>query len=150
MAGLIDFIMQQRGATAAPMADYTMGAQGGFNMPAPSAVTGSFMPRPMVAPTPMMAPPPPPRPAAEPAGAPMQFAGGQPSVRQSFMQRLLGGPDYQSNNMPVVAQPQGQMQANPMTPQQINWGNPENAADFFRADRALQNLPPEVLRGLLG
>jgi hypothetical protein len=91
----------------------------------------------------------------------MQLAGGQPSVRQSFMQRLLGGPDYQSNNMPVVAQPQGPMgaemrgapmpmQANPMTPQQINWGDSENAADFFRADRALQNLPPEVLRGLLG
>ncbi len=117
------------------------------------------MPQPMAQPMPA-APLPPPRSTA-PAGAPMQLAGGQPSVREGFMQRLLGGPDYQSNNMPVVAQPQGPMgremqgapmpmQAKPMTAQDINWGNPENAADFFRADRALQNLPPEVLRGLLG
>jgi len=96
-----------------------------------------------------------------PVAAPMRAASATPSVRESFMQRLLSGPDYQSNSMPVVAQPQGPMgadmrgapmpmQANPMTAQQINWGDPENAADFFRADRALQNLPPEVLRGLLG
>jgi len=102
-----------------------------------------------------------PMPMPRPVAAPMRAASATPSVRESFMQRLLSGPDYQSNSMPVVAQPQGPMgadmrgapmpmQANPMTAQQINWGDPENAADFFRADRALQNLPPEVLRGLLG
>ena len=42
-----------------------------------------------------------------PAGAPMQTGSAAPSVRESFMQRLLSGPNYQSNSMPVVMQPQG-------------------------------------------
>ena len=110
----------------------------------------------------MGVPMPPPRPAnigAAP-GAPMQLASAAPSVRESFMQRLLGGPEYQSNSLPVIAQPQGptpsgaalppMMQA--QTPQQINFGNPDNPADFVRADRALMGLPEEALRvaGLLG
>ena len=93
-------------------------------------------------------------------GAPMQLASAAPSVRESFMQRLLGGPVYQSNGMPLLAQPQGPtpsgatlppaMQAT--TPQQINFGNPDNPADFVRADRALMGLPEDALRiaGLLG
>lgn len=78
-------------------------------------------------------------------GAPMQLASAAPSVRESFMQRLLSGPNYQSNSMPVM--PQGAT-----TPQQINFGNPDNPADFVRADRALMGLPEEALRvaGLLG
>jgi hypothetical protein len=80
-----------------------------------------------------------------PAGAPMQLGSAAPSVRESFMQRLLGGPNYQSNSMPVM--PQGAT-----TPQQINFGNPDNPADFVRADRALMGLPEDALRiaGLLG
>jgi hypothetical protein len=101
-------------------------------------------PMPSMAPAPMMPPMPPPRPAAEPVGAPMQLAGGQPSVRQSFMQRLLGGPDYQSNNMPVVMSPQGPTASGGFLPQSVNWGDPESAADFFRADAAARQL------GLLG
>lgn len=91
----------------------------------------------------MGVPMPPPRPAA--ASAPMQLASAAPSVRESFMQRLLSGPNYQSNSMPVM--PQGAT-----TPQQINFGNPDNPADFVRADRALMGLPEEALRvaGLLG
>jgi hypothetical protein len=78
-------------------------------------------------------------------GAPMQMASAAPSVRESFMQRLLSGPNYQSNSMPVM--PQGAT-----TPQQINFGNPDNPADFVRADRALMGLPEDALRiaGLLG
>jgi hypothetical protein len=162
-----DWIKGQRFVTA-PVTPESVGRLGPMNIPAPMMMSApplsplpAFtpaappMPQPVAAPAPM--------PSPRPAAAPMQIAPAPaaPSVREGFMQRLLGGPDYQSNNMPVVAQPQGPMgremqgapmpmQAKPMTAQDINWGNPENAADFFRADRALQNLPPEVLRGLLG
>ena len=67
------------------------------------------------------------------AGAPTQLASAAPSVRESFMQRLLSGPNYQSNSMPVM--PQGAT-----TPQQINWGDPESAADFVRANQAYMGL----------
>ena len=91
----------------------------------------------------MSAPLPPVRPSA--LGAPMQLSSAAPSVRESFMQRLLSGPNYQSNSMPVM--PQGAT-----TPQQINFGNPDNPADFVRADRALMGLPEDALRiaGLRG
>jgi hypothetical protein len=81
-----------------------------------------------------------------PAGAPMQLGSAAPSVRESFMQRLLSGPNYQSNSMPVV--PQGGAQS----VRDINFADPDNAADFFRAERALRALPEETLRmaGLLG
>jgi hypothetical protein len=78
--------------------------------------------------------------------APTPLASAAPSVRESFMQRLLSGPNYQSNSMPVVPQ------AGAQSVRDINWGDPENAADFFRAERALMGLPEETLRvaGLLG
>ena len=63
----------------------------------------------------------------------MQLASAAPSVRESFMQRLLSGPNYQSNSMPVM--PQGAT-----TPQQINWGDPDSAADFVRANQAYMGL----------
>ena len=87
----------------------------------------------------------PPRRPAD-VGAPMQLASAAPSVRESFMQRLLSGPNYQSNSMPVV--PQGGAQS----VRDINFADPDNAADFFRAERALRALPEETLRmaGLLG
>jgi hypothetical protein len=97
-------------------------------------------------PAPMpVAPMPTPRPAA-PAAAPMPLpsAAPAPSVRAGFMQRLLGGPNYQSNNMPVVMSPQGPMASGGFLPQSVNWGDPESAADFFRADQAARQL------GLLG
>lgn len=106
-----------------------------FGAPAPQMFRPAAMPP--------VGPMPPPRPTAP--GAPMQLASAAPSVRESFMQRLLSGPNYQSNSMPVM--PQGAT-----TPQQINFGNPDNPADFVRADRALMGLPEEALRvaGLLG
>lgn len=104
-----------------------------------------------------MPPPPPPRPAmpAAPAGAPMPLssASSAPSVREGFMQRLLGGPVYQSTGGALIAQPQGAMPTTgapmapvmtPTRPQDINWGDPNNPADFVRADQALRGL------GLLG
>jgi len=86
----------------------------------------------------------PPRPSAP--GAPMQLGSAAPSVRESFMQRLLSGPNYQSNSMPVVTQGGAQ------SVRDINFADPDNAADFFRAERALRALPEETLRmaGLLG
>ena len=44
----------------------------------------------------------------------------------------LSGEDYQSSGEPVVQNGV------------INWGDPDNSADFFRADQALQKLHPYV------
>jgi hypothetical protein len=46
--------------------------------------------------------------------------------------------------MPVVMQPQGPMASGAAMPQQVNWGDPENAADFFRAEQMARQM------GLLG
>lgn len=99
-------------------------------------------PLPMLVGQPMpTVPAPPPRPSAP---MPLSSASSAPSVREGFMQRLLGGPNYQSNNMPVVMSPQGPMASGGFLPQSVNWGDPESAADFFRADQAARQL------GLLG
>ena len=45
---------------------------------------------------------------------------------------VLSGEDYQSTSEPVVQNGV------------INWGDPDNSADFFRADQALQELHPYV------
>lgn len=146
MAGLMDFVMSMRGLPNA-MQDYTLGAPAQFRQGG-GVMTGGFTPSFQVAPTPMpMSPPmPPPRPAmpAPPVGAPTPIAGASPSVRESFMQRLLSGPNYQSNNMPTVMSPQGPTASGGFLPQSVNWGDPESAADFFRADQAARQL------GLLG
>lgn len=102
------------------------------------APLGGFTP---MAPSPMnITPPlPPPRPAAPASGfvppANVPLPPSRPadmSVRESFMQRLLGNPT-QSNAMPVL--PSGAT-----LPSQVNWGDAENPADFFRASQALQGL----------
>jgi len=102
------------------------------------APLGGFTP---MAPSPMnITPPlPPPRPAAPASGfvAPANVPLPPPrpadmSVRESFMQRLLGNPT-QSNSMPVLP-------AGATLPSQVNWGDAENPADFFRASQALQGL----------
>ncbi len=51
----------------------------------------------------------------------------------SILRRIFSGQDYQSNSRPVVED------------KRVNWGDPDRAADFFRADRAareLGTLPP--------
>jgi hypothetical protein len=75
-----------------------------------------------------------------PAGAPMQLGSAAPSVRESFMQRLLSGPNYQSNSMPALMTPQGPTPSGAAMPQQINWGDPDSAADFVRANQAYMGL----------
>ena len=64
-----------------------------------------------------------------------------PAAAPSPMGGLFSGPDYQSNNQAVVSRPQGPM---PGTGGQqratLNFGDSENAADFFRADKAMQGL----------
>ena len=164
MATLMDLIMQQVGGRAPvtptperqQMFDTlsSYGAGMPISQPPPAArpvpmpmLVGQPMPSmPQPMPQPMPAAPMPPMPPPRPAAAPMQIAPtpAAPSVREGFMKRLLGGPNYQSNNMPVVMSPQGPMASGGFLPQSVNWGDPESAADFFRADQAARQL------GLLG
>jgi hypothetical protein len=67
-----------------------------------------------------------------------------------FFERIFGGTQYQSNNLPVLLQPQGPMPVTGATiPESINWGDPNRAADFFAADRLLMQQNPAMF-GLLG
>jgi hypothetical protein len=82
--------------------------------------------------------------------APIAGSAGVPNRPQGFFEQLFKGPQYQSNNMPVNAMPQGPMPGTGATmPSYINWGDPNNAADFFRADALLQQQNPGFF-GLLG
>jgi len=79
---------------------------------------------------------------------PPRIPGGQTrGVREpGFFERLFQGTDFQSNNMPVtMAMPN----IGAVTPEIINYGDPNSAADFFRADRALMQQNPAFF-GLLG
>jgi hypothetical protein len=62
------------------------------------------------------------------------------SADPSFMSRLFGGPDFQSNSQAVVSRPQGPMSDGAPQRATLNWGDSDNAADFFRADKAMQGL----------
>ena len=53
--------------------------------------------------------------------------------------------NYQSNSMPVLMQPQGPMKGGATMQPSINWGDANDAADFFRADALRRQMP-----GLLG
>lgn len=122
------------------------------NLPMPAPVAPSapapVTPRPPIfttaplpyTPSPAAAEAPPPLPPVRPYG----LGTPEPSVRKSFMDAILRGPAYQSNAMPVITTTQGPMQSGQPIPQSVNWGNPESAADFFRADQAARQL------GLLG
>lgn len=63
-------------------------------------------------------------------------AAAEPSLRD----RLFGGQDFQSNNRAVVSRPQGQMPDGAPQRATLNWGDSGSAADFFRADKAMQGL----------
>lgn len=133
----------------APRAPMLLGAPMPQVLPPPAAVPpvaysgfgGQDSPRERLAmaPAPVPVPPPP-----APVGAPMQLASAAPSVRESFMQRLLSGPNYQSNNMPALMTPQGPTPSGAPMPQQVNWGDADDAADFFRAEQVARQM------GLLG
>jgi hypothetical protein len=82
--------------------------------------------------------------------APMASSVTAPARPQGFFEQLFKGPQYQSNNLPVNAMPQGPMPGTGATmPSYINYGDPNNAADFFRADALLQQQNPGFF-GLLG
>ena len=70
--------------------------------------------------------------------APMASSVTAPAREQGFFEKLFKGPQYQSNNM--LLQAEGQP---------INFGDPNNAADFFRADALLRQQNPAFF-GLLG
>jgi hypothetical protein len=90
-------------------------------------------------------------PAATPMASvplPPRIPGGQTrGIREpGFFERLFQGTDFQSNSMPVtMAMPN----IGAVTPEIINYGDPNSAADFFRADRALMQQNPAMF-GLLG
>jgi hypothetical protein len=86
-----------------------------FSMDAPPAVS-----RPAARPTP-------PAPLAPPADL-------RRSEPTSFLSRLFSGPEYQSTGERVVKK----------GGQGVNFGSPESAADFFRADKALRAQRPEM------
>jgi hypothetical protein len=83
--------------------------------------------------TPAARPAPQRRPSA-PDAAPAAAA--EPSLRD----RLFGGQDFQSNNRAVVSRPQGPMPDGAPQRATLNWGDSGSAADFFRADKAMQGL----------
>lgn len=51
---------------------------------------------------------------------------------------LFSGPDYQSNNQPV------------MSGGRVNWGDPDKSSDFFRADRAMLGRMPAAAPAMFG
>jgi hypothetical protein len=77
------------------------------------------------------------RPVSTAAAAPAAAAN---AADPSFMGRLFGGQDFQSNNRAVVSRPQGPMSDGAPQRATLNWGDSDNAADFFRADKAMQGL----------
>lgn len=56
-------------------------------------------------------------------------------TNEGFLSRLFGGPDYQSMNALAEGPARG-YGARVVQDGRINWGDPESAADFVRADRA--------------
>lgn len=75
------------------------------------------------------------RPAPSRDAAPAAAAA-EPSLRD----RLFGGQDFQSNNQAVVSRPQGPMSDGAPQRATLNFGDSGSAADFFRADKAMQGL----------
>jgi hypothetical protein len=127
----LPFFAQGQTMPTPPMSIGAMGGQG---------MMGSFPPSFTNTEAPMAAPMPP------------RIPGGQTrGIREpGFFERIFGGTQYQSNNMPVNMMPQGPMAGTgaPM-PQYINYGDSNNAADFFRADQAMMQQNPSFF-GLLG
>lgn len=89
---------------------------------------GNLAPAPQVAPSAGSVAPPMPQPVVRPPAAPGIF------------NRIFSGEDYQSNAMPTVMAPQGPDMTGATLPQTVNWGDPENAADYFRAAAAAQRI----------
>jgi hypothetical protein len=58
----------------------------------------------------------------------------RPKETTSFMSRLFSGPEYQSTGDRVIKE----------GGQGVNFGSPESAADFFRAEKALRAQRPEM------
>lgn len=151
-----DMFSPQRMGSSMP--DYTLGSQSGLS---PTMQQGPFGSLPQFSPmaqgdvgvfgppmlqqaaAPMQSlptsniPMPPPRPRDLPGRTP------------GFLDQLLSGPNYQSNNMPVDIRAQGpSMPGQEMPIQSINYGDPNSAADFFRADQLMMQNPN--IPGFLG
>jgi hypothetical protein len=60
---------------------------------------------------------------------------------KSFFGRLFSGPEYQSTGQAVIERQQGPMRAGEDRPKTVlNWGDAQDPRDFFRADKAMQQL----------
>jgi hypothetical protein len=79
-----------------------------------------------------------PAPAAKPAAAPAAA----PAQGGNFFTNLFkGGPEVQSTGGQLIQRQQGPIQQGQERAQtKLNWGDRDNAADFFRADKARQEL----------
>lgn len=176
MASLMDLIMQEYRGVAPASSTLPSFAQGQARPAQPMSIgsfggqpmMGAFAPsftQPVIPPAPMRPSPfdetnmaaPSFAPAALAQGAtnaplPPRIPGGQTrGVREpGFFEKLFGGTQYQSNNLPVVMQEQGPMpDGSSIQNYAINFGDPNRAADFFAADRALMQQNPAMF-GLLG
>jgi hypothetical protein len=61
-----------------------------------------------------------------------------PREEPGILSRIFSGKDYQSNSRPV------------MEDEVVNWGNPDSAADFFRADKARMAMEGKAGGGSVG
>lgn len=77
--------------------------------------------------SPSIVPLPPRRPANLPGAREIPMPPPRPRAVE-VARSIFGGPDYQSNSRPVVED------------RKVNWGDPESAADFFRAERAAREM----------
>jgi hypothetical protein len=83
----------------------------------------------------------PPMPPQRPAGMGFPANPPMPPPRPAGIGAQPPRPDFQSNGMEVLMQQQGPMPGGGTIPPVINWGDANNAADFFRADKAMMQNP---------
>ena len=129
------------GGQDSPIEQLRMRGQGA--MPVPQAPSAAPVLPPMMGFSPNQfggLTPPEAAPAAAPINPPMPQPVVRPPAAPGIFSRIFSGEDYQSNAMPVVMAPQGPGTTGAPLPQTVNWGDPENAADYFRAAAAAQRI----------
>lgn len=104
---------------AAPLMPFSPNQFGGLNLAPAAAAAAVQPPRPIQSATATEAPKP-----SDPG----------------FWSKIFSGQDYQSNSMPTIMTPQGPTDTGAVMPQSVNWGDPNNSADYFRAAAAAQRL----------
>lgn len=78
-------------------------------------------------------------PVTSPRAATQAAAAAEPE-KKGFFSSLLGGPQYQSTGQALVERPQGPTREGAPQKTVLNWGDPDNSRDFFRADQAMREM----------